>query len=287
MGPAVRNAQSALSRGRSGVPKVMVMLTDGTPSDRPDAMFHAAKAAGIKVMIILIGRGITYSRVQNYVSAPSTKNAVSITSGFSALSSALSQITGSVCATVEVAAKEAGTWSCDDNVNFVNGQRYSQRVINDLRSGKARLTMAQAKAECKKYCTGSCTGFFYQKHHNGHQICGFYNSAVTKSASKHGHAEGTVCLSGDKKAPVDCKLTPFSSWSSCSRPCGSGVSTRARKKISEASDGGQACPAKPSDYVEKRACNTQPCTAPPTLSPTARPTRTPSNKPTHFPTISP
>merc|ERR1711966_334025 len=37
-----------------------------------------------------------------------------------------------------------------------------------------------------------CTGFFYQKHKNGHQICGFYKSKIG-AGSWHGHAEGAVC----------------------------------------------------------------------------------------------
>jgi hypothetical protein len=61
---------------------------------------------------------------------------------------------------VAIPTKPASGWSCDDTKNFINGEQYSQTVINDLRSGTPRLTMDEAKAECKKLCTGTCTGFF-------------------------------------------------------------------------------------------------------------------------------
>ena len=61
MVPAVRNAKSVLSSGHAGVPKVLLMLTDGRPSDRPASEFQSAKAAGIKVMMVLVGKNIRRS----------------------------------------------------------------------------------------------------------------------------------------------------------------------------------------------------------------------------------
>jgi hypothetical protein len=103
MVPAVRNAKSALSSGRVGVPKVMLMLTDGRPSDRPSSEFHSLKAAGIKVMMVLIGKNIRRSTVQSWVSSPSSDNAIAITSGFAALKSAVSTIVKTVCTIVSKA----------------------------------------------------------------------------------------------------------------------------------------------------------------------------------------
>jgi hypothetical protein len=68
MVPAVRNAKSVLSSGHAGVPKVLLMLTDGRPSDRPASEFQSAKAAGIKVMMVLVGKNIRRSTAQ--VSVP-------------------------------------------------------------------------------------------------------------------------------------------------------------------------------------------------------------------------
>merc|ERR1711998_703219 len=45
--------------------------------------------------------------------------------------------------------------------------------------------------------TNGCTGFFFQRHGNGHEICGFYNSNMHGPGTKwvsHGHAAGSqIC----------------------------------------------------------------------------------------------
>merc|ERR1711966_224992 len=76
---------------------------------------------------------------------------------------------------------------CHYNQNWVNGMRYSQKVIK----ASSRAAAAQM---CVNDCArmAGCTGFFYQKHKNGHQICGFYKSKIG-AGSWHGHAEGAVC----------------------------------------------------------------------------------------------
>jgi len=55
-------------------------------------------------------------------------------------------------------------------------------------------TYDHAISKCKEQCNG-CKGFFYQKHSNGHQICGFYSKEITGTMQWHGHAEGAVCKS--------------------------------------------------------------------------------------------
>ena len=76
---------------------------------------------------------------------------------------------------------------CHYNQNWVNGMRYSQKVIK----ASSRAAAAQMCVnDCAKMA--GCTGFFYQKHRNGHQICGFYKSKIG-AGSWHGHAEGAVC----------------------------------------------------------------------------------------------
>merc|ERR1711998_334138 len=54
---ALDHADKMLKRGRSGVPKVVMMLTDGEPNrgGNPDANFAAMKTAGTSGMMVLIG----------------------------------------------------------------------------------------------------------------------------------------------------------------------------------------------------------------------------------------
>ena len=54
---------------------------------------------------------------------------------------------------------------------------------------------------------------------------------------------------------VDCTVSSWSSWSSCSRTCGSGVKTRTRTKTRSASCGG-TCPY---DFTDTKRCNSNCC----------------------------
>jgi phage tail protein X len=102
----------------------------------------------------------------------------------------------------EAVAGSSCAFSCDKSKNFVANQRYSQRVIRDLHSSSPEIPIDQAIKKCEGMCTGSCTGFFYQKHRNGHQICGFYSSPINGARQAHGHAEGAICEknSGEEEA---------------------------------------------------------------------------------------
>jgi hypothetical protein len=72
---------------------------------------------------------------------------------------------------------------------------------------------------------------------------------------------GTVCpflhetRSCNKPCAVDCKVSAFSAWSSCSASCGGGKSTRTRKVLVPAKFGGVACPGR----TATRACAAQAC----------------------------
>merc|ERR1719181_1293550 len=59
------------------------------------------------------------------------------------------------------------------------------------------MTRARAVTYCETQCNNraGCTGFFFQKHNNGHEICGFYSSVVSlTSGVRHGHMYGAVCI---------------------------------------------------------------------------------------------
>merc|ERR1711939_1032591 len=78
-------------------------------------------------------------------------------------------------------------YRCHYNQNWVNGLKYSQKVI---KASSRRAAAQMCVNDCAK--RKGCTGFFYQKHKNGHQICGFYSSKIG-AGTWHGHAEGAVC----------------------------------------------------------------------------------------------
>merc|ERR1712055_461721 len=49
---------------------------------------------------------------------------------------------------------------------------------------------------------------------------------------------------------IDCQVSSWSSWGSCSSECGSGKATRTRTVIRPQSNGGVSCP----DLIEKKSC---------------------------------
>jgi uncharacterized protein YegL len=101
---ALAHADAMLKRGRSGVPKVVMMLTDGQPSagGNPDGKFAAMKRAGTSVMMVLIGPGITSQRAKNW----GTAAPISISS-FNALSSAFATISKEFCQVAKEAVVKA------------------------------------------------------------------------------------------------------------------------------------------------------------------------------------
>lgn len=59
----------------------------------------------------------------------------------------------------------------------------------------------------------------------------------------------------DTLCPIDCMVSPWSDWSTCSATCGGGTQSRTRTVITPAYYGGAACPA----LLETQPCNTNPC----------------------------
>lgn len=59
-------------------------------------------------------------------------------------------------------------------------------------------------------------------------------------------------------APVNCAVSTWNSWSTCSKTCGGGTRTRTRTIALQPANGGTACPS----LSESQACNTQACPIP-------------------------
>jgi hypothetical protein len=94
-------------------------------------------------------------------------------------------------------------YTCDQSYNFVNGAQYSQISLTSYCPCcscnpvyGAPNDINKAVAYCQSRCdqNSDCTGFFFQRHTNGHEICGFYaglNPLESSGKAKHGHATGS------------------------------------------------------------------------------------------------
>merc|ERR1719482_2335270 len=70
--------------------------------------------------------------------------------------------------------------------------------------------------------------------------------------------------------PIDCVVSEWEAWTTCTKTCGSGSQSRARTVQVHATNGGIACP---SDLAQDQDCNVAACPTPaPTPSPTPAPT---------------
>jgi hypothetical protein len=106
-------------------------------------------------------------------------------------------------------------------------------------------------------------------------------AAAFGGAQCGGLTETTPCAD---LACVDCAISAWTAWSSCTVLCGSGVATRARSIAATSAGVAQACNTELSEAV---SCNTDACTPAPTPSPTPSPTESPTLPPSPAPTPSP
>jgi len=120
---------------------------------------------------------------------------------------------------LELAGAKPKEWECSTSYNFVVHTHYSQRSLTsycpccdcnpiyDRRAARAKvpITVPRAVEWCKEECKrrgATCTGFFFQSHPNGHEVCGFF-TGVKPLQSPHKvnhwwHKAGQIC---DRNTP--------------------------------------------------------------------------------------
>ena len=112
-------------------------------------------------------------------------------------------------AQVDEEARAQGPFECDTSINFIANLHYDQvSLTNPCRRVKGQLICnanpvygaptdsKRAVSYCQERClkNQACTGFFFQRHMNGHEVCGFYRSNFELRGQLHGHAPGSqVC----------------------------------------------------------------------------------------------
>ena len=82
-----------------------------------------------------------------------------------------------------------------------------------------------------------------------------YNYGVTGEESEMVETAEHLVIQGLRPDPVECMVTPWSAWASCSKTCGGGTKSRRREIAQQPLHDGEACPV----LEGERACNTELC----------------------------
>lgn len=103
-------------------------------------------------------------------------------------------------------------------------------------------------ADCNRMCEVMLKG-------NGHNTGSSFVLAPITALTPL--PETSLAIAPDKKPIIDCVVTPWSEWSSCSHTCGNGRKERRRMIKLNPENGGKPCPAK---LVQRRKCkDNNPC----------------------------
>jgi hypothetical protein len=91
--------------------------------------------------------------------------------------------------------------------------------------------------------------------------CGGGYQTRKPSITVHAQYEGKECPKEEDRTcnteycKVECIVSPYGSWSSCSEQCGDGVMYRERSIVQKAAYGGEACP----NLSEESNCKNSDC----------------------------
>jgi len=155
-------------------------------------------------------------------------------------------------------------WStCTKSCGEKGSQRRHRRIITPASDGGKACGAAEEHEECDMgpcpiHCKVSKWGVFS----DCSKSCDSGSYTRTRTILQTARHGGFVCPSlkevevcNWQGCPVDCVMSEWESWSTCSKSCAKGVHTRNRKIITPAAHGGLPCTS--TSAIE--FCNQQPC----------------------------
>jgi hypothetical protein len=154
------------------------------------------------------------------------------------------------------------------------GMQYRQRSVNTASfagNGKCKNNV-ESKVCNLAPCPVNCQLSPWSAFSTCTKKCGTGEKTRTRTTLVRPKFGGEKCMASEMtdtvncntdKCAIDCVLAKWSTWSKCSKTCGSGKQTRTRKINTAAKNGGKKCGAK----TEKRACNADSCPVDCKLSP--------------------
>lgn len=129
--------------------------------------------------------------------------------------------------------------------------------------GKSCGVLTQVEECNKRSCPIDCEVSEWSAAHACSHSCGSFGTQIRhRSINVHPGFGGTECphLSetkecGAEPCPIDCLVSTFGQWTTCSRSCGTGEHARRRSIRRPVEHGGKACP----HLLEMRKCNKHLC----------------------------
>ena len=144
-------------------------------------------------------------------------------------------------------------------------QSRSRTVIKkSSNGGTACPTLTESRTCNSQACVVNCQVSDWSEWGTCSKTCGGGTQSRTRTIIKPAENGGIACpidlsenrLCNCQACPVNCEVSKWSDWSTCSKTCGGGIQTRSRTIIKQAANGGTACPI---DLSENRICNNQGC----------------------------
>ncbi len=128
--------------------------------------------------------------------------------------------------------------------------------------GKACPVLTETQACNTKLCPVDCEVDNWTDWGPCSKTCGVGTQNRTRKVKTQAQNGGKECpvltetqTCNTQPCPVDCKVSDWEPWGTCSATCGDGLKERKRNIITQPQHGGQACPV----LKEVKICNEKPC----------------------------
>jgi len=148
-------------------------------------------------------------------------------------------------------------------------QHASREMIHGAEHGGAPCQAQSRSRTCAKpeyshHCPVDCVQSGWIEDTTCSTTCGGGQKTNTRTVTKPASFGGVACLPAfehvaceTQACPVDCQLTGWSTWSTCTQQCNGGTQEKTRGIARQEANGGDACAQYNLD--SQRACNTHTC----------------------------
>lgn len=157
-----------------------------------------------------------------------------------------------------------GDWSdCSKECGDGTSSRSRSVTVPAANGGRVCPPLTETIACNNTPCPVNCEVSGWSGFSTCSEPCGGGTQIRTRTVTKPAAHGGTACptlaetqVCNTAPCPINCEVSNYTPWSSCSVPCGDGIQTRERFILTTAANGGTACPTV---LKETQPCNNGPC----------------------------